>query len=165
MYTGNGKHYFAVGLSAVRSIEAALREAHLGEVRSVLDLLCGHGRVMRFLRQRFPATELTACDLDRSGVDFCRRHFGATPAYSRPNLDGLSLGGPFDLIWCGSLATHLDAAGTLAVLRCCSRHLVVRGLLVFTMHGSLVLERLRRGRPTYGLTPAGIASLAVQRCG
>ena len=65
MYTGDAEHYYRVGLSAIRCIEEAVRAAGLKEVRSILDLPSGSGRVMRFLTLRFPDAKLTACDIQR----------------------------------------------------------------------------------------------------
>jgi SAM-dependent methyltransferase len=152
MYTGDGAHYFKVGLSALRSIEEAMRRANLSSVERILDLPCGHGRVLRFLARRFPAAALTACDLDRDGVDFCARAFGATPVYSRIDLDALSFDAPFDLIWCGSLITHLDARPTRALFRLFARHLAPGGLLLFSAHGDYVARRLPTGEFDYMLT-------------
>ena len=41
----------------------------------------------------------------------------------------------FDLIWCGSLFTHLDRDRWPAFLEFFSEHLAPDGLLVFTTHG------------------------------
>ena len=152
MYTGDGAHYFNVGLSAMRSIEEAIGRANLSAARRVLDLPCGHGRVLRFLVRRFPEASFTACDLDRDGVDFCARAFGATPVYSRTDLDALSFDAPFDLIWCGSLITHLDARQTRALFRLFARHLAPGGLLLFSAHGDYVARRLPTGEFDYMLT-------------
>ena len=54
MYKGDGDHYFKVGLSAINCIDKAMAAAGLSEPKRVLDLPCGHGRVLRFLVQRFP---------------------------------------------------------------------------------------------------------------
>src|SRR5437870_5169480 len=54
MYVGNGAHYYRAGLSAIDCIEQALIAARISTVRNVLDLPCGHGRVLRFLVHRFP---------------------------------------------------------------------------------------------------------------
>src|SRR5882724_969083 len=91
MYDGNGAHYYKVGLSAIRCIEEALERAKLTDVRTILDLPCGSGRVLRFLVQRFPEAEITACELQPGPVQFCVRTFGAEPAYSSVNLDEVSL--------------------------------------------------------------------------
>ena len=65
----------------------------------MLDFACGHGRVMRTLKAAFPDALLTACDIDRDGVDFCARTFGAAPVYfqrtqqrSRSKIDSTSSG-------------------------------------------------------------------------
>jgi hypothetical protein len=106
---------------------------------------------MRFLAQRFPQAEITACELEREPVEFCVRTFGARPAYSSLNLDEVSLGKKFDLIWCGSLVTHLNEAGIIALLRLFQRHLETGGLMIFTTHGDFVARRLPTRDFDYGL--------------
>jgi SAM-dependent methyltransferase len=159
MYAGNGAHYFKVGLSAIGCIEAALDAAQLASVKRVLDLPCGHGRVLRFLVQRFPEAKFTASDLDRKGVDFCVRTFGAEGVYSELNLTEFSLDHQFDLIWCGSLITHLDATGIHELLAFFARHLSPEGLLVFTAHGERVIQQMLNREFDYGITPESIPSL------
>ena len=159
MYKGDGAHYFGVGLSALRCIDEAIERAGIEEVESILDMPCGYGRVMRFLAGRFPGARLTACELDRRAVNFCARRFGAAPAYSSEDLDAVSLGARFDLIWCGSLATHLGAGPTLALLRLFRRHLAPGGLALFTTHGDFVARRLPTRDFDYGLTDEQIAHL------
>lgn len=159
MYTGDGAHYYRVGLSAIRCIDEALGRAGIGEVRSVLDMPSGCGRVLRFLIHRFPGARVTACDLQRDAVDFCAATFGATPAYSAPDLDGVSLGARFDLAWCGSLVTHLDAAGILSLLEFFKRHLSPGGLLVFTTMGDYVARRIPTREFDYGLAEDQIPAI------
>lgn len=151
MYHGDGSHYFKVGLSAVKCIDEALACAHLADPRSILDLPCGGGRVMRFLARRFPGAELTACELDTGPVDFCVRTFGAKPALSSRNLAEVSLGKEFDLIWCGSLITHLDENGIVALLRLFQRHLAANGIMIFSSHGDFVTRRIPTRDFDYGL--------------
>src|SRR4030095_3516806 len=98
MYDGNAVDYYKVGLSAISCINEALDIAGLTAVRSILDLPCGSGRVLRFLVHRFPEAEITACELERGPVEFCARTFGVRPAYSSSNLSEVSLGKKFDLI-------------------------------------------------------------------
>jgi SAM-dependent methyltransferase len=151
MYIGNGAHYYRVGLSAIECIEQALVAARINTVRNVLDLPCGHGRVLRFLVHRFPEARFAACDLDRDGVEFCAEILGAEAAYSEPDLSRLALGREFDLIWCGSLVTHLDASKILALLEFFSRHLAIGGLVIFTAPGDLVMELMSSQQFDYGI--------------
>jgi SAM-dependent methyltransferase len=151
MYDGNGAHYYRVGLSAIHCIDEALELAKSKDSRTILDLPCGSGRVLRFLVQRFPEAEITACELQGGPVQFCVRTFGAEPAYSSVNLDEVTLNKKFDLIWCGSLATHLNERGIVALFRLFRRHLVPGGLVIFTTHGEFVSRRISRLEFDYGL--------------
>jgi SAM-dependent methyltransferase/predicted O-methyltransferase YrrM len=148
MYVGDGAHYFSVGRSAITAIERVAP----AEPRRVLDMPCGHGRVLRFLRRRYPDAALVACDLDADGVEFCVQRFGAEPVRSSADLSELKLPGPFDLIWCGSLLTHLDTDRSAELLALFRRSLSDGGVAVLTTHGELVADRLRAGE-TYQLEP------------
>lgn len=159
MYNGAGVHYFKVGLSAISCINEALGSAGLKTVHAILDLPCGSGRVLRFLTQRFPEAEITACELARGPVEFCARTFGVRPAYSSLDLDEVSFEKKFDLIWCSSLITHLTEAGITALLRLFHRHLETGGLMIFTTHGDFVARRLPTRDFDYGLAPEQINSL------
>jgi SAM-dependent methyltransferase len=129
-------------------------------VDRVLDLPSGHGRVLRYLVERFPNARFTACDLDRDGVSFCAATFGARAVVSRTDLEALTLDERFDLIWCGSLVTHLDAPRIEALLRFFHRHLTPAGLLVFSAHGTQAAENLRGGKLfSYGLDPDAAAQV------
>ena len=161
MYDGDGVHYFKVGLSAISCINEAIACADLKEVRSILDIPCGSGRVLRFLVHRFPAAELTACELERGPVEFCVRTFGARPAYSSLNLDEVSLGKKFALIWCGSLVTHLNERGIGALIQLFRRHLAEGGLMIFTTHGDFVPGRIVAREFDYGLTQEQINRIGV----
>jgi len=161
MYNGNGAHYYKVGLSAIHCIDEALQHAKLTEVRTILDLPSGSGRVLRFLVQWFPEASITACDIERGPVEFCVRTFGAKPAYSSVNLDEILLSQKFDLIWCGSLATHLNQRDIVALFRLFCRHLSPGGLVIFTTHGDFVLRRLTRRELDYGLAEEQIERIGI----
>jgi SAM-dependent methyltransferase len=164
MFTGNAEHYFDVGASAARCIESALHTARLprSSIRRILDLPCGHGRVMRFLQQAFPQAELTACDLNADGVAYCAKAFGAVPVVSKEDVGAIPLAGGYDLIWCGSLLTHLTEAKCADFLRLFHRVLRPGGLAVFTTHGRLCERELAAGKNRHQLEPAQIATLLAQ---
>jgi hypothetical protein len=100
-------HYMYGGRSALKCMVDALLVSQSGVPKSILDFPSAHGRVTRFLKVAFPESELWAGDLNYDGVDFCSEYFGAKPFYSSPDLSAVSLPRKYDLIWCGSLATHL----------------------------------------------------------
>jgi SAM-dependent methyltransferase len=159
MYDGNGDHYFRVGLSAIDCIDEALQRAQSTTVKEILDLPCGYGRVLRFLVHRFPQARITACELMPDAVRFCAANFGAAPVQSSYNLEELSFATKFDLIWCGSLITHLDADRTRSLFRFFSRQLTRDGLSVFTTHGNFVAGRVQDMADFYMLDPASIPQL------
>ena len=161
MFIGNETHYFDVGESALHAIENALFTARRprSTVNRILDLPCGHGRVLRFLLKAFPEAELTACDLNQAGVDFCARTFGAVPVPSRRETEAIPLHGEFDLIWCGSLLTHLPAGQWTAFLRLFHRLLGHRGILVFSTHGRHYEPELAAGMNPHGIDDRQIPDL------
>lgn len=150
-YPGYEEVYLRIGLSAMLCIDTALERAGRTEpVHSVLDFPCGHGRVLRSIRARFPQAQLTAGDLKPSMLDFAQKTFDATPFRSHADIANLSIDQRFDLIWCGSLVTHLDEARTEELLRFFYNHLNPGGVCVFSAHGSLSAQVIE----IYGLSKA-----------
>ncbi len=154
MYDGRDDHYLAVGLSALRCIEAALGSRSPARI---LDLPCGFGRVTRMLRARYPKARITVSDLDRPGVDFAAARFDARGHYSTEDLAALELGETFDLIWVGSLVTHLSEAQTRAFLQTMYRAMAPGAALVVSSHGPTIADGLKTW--LYGLDPRSVASV------
>jgi SAM-dependent methyltransferase len=143
MYEGHATWYFSSGYSALFCIRQALDKAGKRAVTSILDFACGHGRVLRSLAANFPEAALTAVDTNKSGVDFCAKVFGAEPVYSNIDFSNLVFDAKFDLIWVGSLFTHLYAERWSIVLELLRSVLTEDGLLIFSTHGSDAERRLR----------------------
>ena len=155
MHAGDDRHYVSVGLSALQAIEAALD----GSVpSSILDLPSGFGRVTRTLRARFPQAAITACDLDAEGVRFCAERLGVRAAVSVPDFRDLRLGDTYDLIWVGSLITHLPAHTIGHFLAAMRRHMTQRSTLIISSHGPHILSDFRE-RGNYGLSPERAGAL------
>jgi SAM-dependent methyltransferase len=143
------EEYLFAGLSALRCIESVLaRSAGHNNVQSILDFACGYGRVVRFLKARFSAADITTSDIDPAALDFCRRAFSVKTIISNLDFTGLSISDTFDLIWCGSLVTHIDENDAARLLRFFHDHLSLRGVCIFTTHGT----RAAKSMQTYGLT-------------
>ena len=131
----NNEWYFQVGRSAVDNILIAMASSRLQSVQKVLDIPCGHGRVLRHLACLFPGAEIHACDLDKAGVDFCASTFGAIPFYSQEELTQVDFGTQYDLIWVGSLFTHTNREATRRWAAHLAKFLSPRGIVVATLHG------------------------------
>lgn len=160
---GGREQYFELGDEAVRIMRRTLRAAGLDDPGNILDLPCGHGRVLRTLKAAFPEAHLTACDIDRDGVDFCARTFGAEPVYSAVDPRDITFARNFDVIWCGSLLTHLPAERFVGFLELFESCLSPNGLLVFTTSGAhayRILCRLLPDRQSPGPAPATAESAA-----
>ena len=147
MWLGGPDWYFTVGESTVPAILRALAMGSLQNVETILDLPCGHGREARHLCAAFPEASFTFCDLNRAGVDFCTKTFGGRGVYSVPDLTQVRLPGPFDVIWVGSLFTHLDQRCTDEWMKFLCECLGDNGVLVATFHGRWSIEVQR----THGL--------------
>lgn len=156
MYQAEQSYYFVVGEVAVKYIYAAMLICGVERCLNVLDLASGHGRVMRALKAAFPEAGLTACDVDEDAIEFCADVFGATPVVSRKQPKEIAIDGSFDLIWSGSLFTHLDVDGWDAFLGFCESRLRPGGLLVFTVHGRFPVDRLRRRVMRFGMAEQDI---------
>lgn len=160
-------HYFAVGLSGLHAIRLAVgaRASFRGQdpINDILDFGCGCGRVTRFLRVQWPHARTWVTDLRKRDQDWVVRNLGchamATPE-PPPNA--------FDLIFLGSVFTHLPQSAARNLLAILLRALRDGGLLVFTTQGRAPYQRLSgldwvevRQRPwmSYGLSPAQVDTL------
>jgi len=128
-------HYFEVGADALRIIVSALAAAGRPIPRRILDFPSGSGRVTRHLRAFFADAEIWACDIKDYHREFCERQFRATPIASVGNLRNLRFDADFDLIFCGSLLTHVPQDQAEAALIAIANALTPRGIAIVTFHG------------------------------
>jgi len=127
--------YFDIGRGAIDVILAALMACKLQKVDKVLDVPCGHGRVLRHLVHLFPDAEFDACDLDTEGVEFCSSKFGSRPIYSVEELSDVNFESEYDIIWVGSLFTHTSEDVTMKWLAHLAKFLSPNGIIIATLHG------------------------------
>ena len=114
------------------------------------------------LKAAFPGANFTACDLDEHGVDFCARTFGAIGAYWNIDPRKIRIDAKFDLIWVGSLFTHLSSDRWPSFLELFNSILAKDGLLFFSTHGDFAVERLQKSPNFYGLSPEQIETVKLQ---
>lgn len=161
MYMWDPAFYFEFGKQTLQSIEIALRLTNKTtlDIKKILDLPCGYGRIHRYLKSYFPSAQLTACDIDHDAVDFCKNTFDSVPVYSKEDLDQLQIKDKFDLIWCGSLLTHIDYKDWKSLLNFFSSHLSNDGILVFTVLGRPASRLMREPKNPYLLDESKIKTV------
>ena len=116
MYAADDLHYLECGASALNAILLALQMAEAVRPKTILDFGSGAGRVTRWLRAAFPESAIACCDLRAADLDFCRAHYGAETWVSGTDVAALAAPGRYDLIWVGSVFTHLSADVSRALL-------------------------------------------------
>lgn len=154
----NPEMYFFHGKSAMRLIlgTLALLGRDRAEIDSILDFACGHGRVTRFFNSCFPQATLVVSDIDQAGVQFCAETFQAEPHISSANVESIDFGRKFDLIWVGSLMTHVDIPDWYRLLDLWQRSLNPNGILIFT-YASAYVRYLAKGGEFANLNKAHLA--------
>ncbi|MFC4170116.1 class I SAM-dependent methyltransferase [Teichococcus aestuarii] len=140
MFHGNAEHYLSCGASAYNVISAALDLSGV-RPRSMLDFGAGAGRVTRWLRAGHPQAAIATTDIRPRDIAFCQAAFGTRSWLSGIDIDRLSAPETYDLIWVGSVITHLSEENSLRLMRKLFSWLNPLGLLVVSLHGRFVQHR------------------------
>jgi len=127
--------YLLVGKSAIFTIYNALLPSRLNEVGSFLDFGCGHGRVARHLRFAFPCAKLFYSDIDDTAWQYCAAQYDGIGFSSEADFNNLIIPEKIDIIWLGSVFTHLNWGRSLALWRKLFDALKVNGIIVATFRG------------------------------
>lgn len=103
---------------------------------TALDLGCGYGRSLAWLRERFDG--VVGVDISRAALDLAQTWFGSDRRVRlvRSSGDGLpdSIGdGTIDFIYCFTVFQHIPRRYTRRYLRACRRALKPGGVLVFNV--------------------------------
>jgi SAM-dependent methyltransferase len=137
-------HYLSVGRSAIAVLANAMIISGRDSFASVLDLPSGAGRITRHLAAFFRDAELFVGDANNGAREFAALKFGAKEFAFPANFIGIP-GQRFELIFCGSLLTHLPAHRFVAATSWLIQALRPDGILVATTHGrrASFLQRTR----------------------
>jgi SAM-dependent methyltransferase len=141
MYSGHDRHYLSSGASALNVILAAQNLATMETFGRILDFGSGAGRVTRWLRAAYPSADIHTTDVRVQDLDFCTRALQTTSWPSGIEIDKLRAPATYDLIWVGSVMTHLSARDWMRLVSKLLSWLTPGGLLVFSVHGRLVAAR------------------------
>jgi len=163
-YNGNIDFYLRAGQTAIDSIQKAMKLVNkdISTVKNILDFPSGGGRILRHLKVNFPNSSITAGDIEKDAVDFCHKWFNAKVLYSQKEFEKIIFKEKYDLIWCGSLFTHLKRTRWDSLLDMFSSILENQGLLVFTTHGRNIVQNFIKEHRTYGLNAEQIQELLIQ---
>jgi SAM-dependent methyltransferase len=163
-------HYFGTGMTAfwaLQNIVRARRSVINDEAfpRDILDFGSGCGRVARFLVAGFPNSKVHVTDIRVEDVQWCARNLGCNP------IEGTLGNAKFDLIWLGSVFTHLSESAAADLFRMLIASLQPGGVIAFSSQGHYARRQLNgidweaaKAEPWrgYELNPELVASLARQ---
>lgn len=128
-------HYMETGADALRLCVGALITNMRPVPKVVVDLPSGSGRVTRHFKAFFPDARIIASDLYSDRWNFCVNAFGVEGLQSTENFDDLTCDEPIDLLFAGSLLTHLPEPIFRSFFRFLSRNLSETGVAVVTTQG------------------------------
>ena len=140
---GGEQHYYAVGLDALWNIILSMMSAGLAEAHQILDFPSGFGRVTRYLRAAFPEARVDVGDIWDAAVAHCAATYRANPIETKPAFRDIEAPN-YDVIFAGSLLTHLPEKQGNALLDFFADHLEVGGIMVVTFCGRKNLLHERR---------------------
>lgn len=141
MVQGNPQHYFAAGESALRIIIDAIAVAGASSPQSILDFGSGAGRVTRWLKAAFPDSGIYCCDIRPQDMAFLRSSLGVAARTVGVDVEGLRIGGRYDLVWAGSVITHMPQGIATTLIKKLLAACRSGGLLILSFHGQRAIER------------------------
>jgi trans-aconitate methyltransferase len=129
-------HYFEIGRSALHIISEAMLLSGRTQFDRILDLPCGGGRITRHLVKFFPDAKIYIDDIVAEKREAVRNQFAVELASCARDFRG-ALDLQFDMIFVGSLFTHLNEHMFRDALNYLIGSLSPGGLLIMTTHGRL----------------------------
>lgn len=138
-------------IAAFKYVEGALRlfdtyEQVVGQVcggfdrlESVLDFASGYGRLTRALSQRLPKERIWVSDIYAEAVAWQARTFGVHAFPSAPSPDTIRHERTHDIVWVGSMFSHLPEPLFHAWLAKLYSFVSPRGVLAFSVHDETLL--------------------------
>ncbi len=139
------------GIGAFKFVEATVRHYQALDqivdqafggfdgVSSLLDFASGYGRLTRALLQRIPADRIWVSDIYADAIDWQVRTFGVNGFASVPDPTALAHDRKHDVIFVGSLFSHLPAELFRAWLKRLHGMLTPGGVLAFSVHDESIL--------------------------
>ena len=129
------------------------------DIRAVLDIGCGYGRIVRALLDRVPPSRIYVCDVIEGGVEFTSKEFGVNRV---PLLEHayFSLHDKFDLAYLLSVYTHTPDGFMANHLRLVNKCLKPGSVCVFTTQGPISANTCERYQQAWLDKDAVLSTLA-----
>jgi SAM-dependent methyltransferase len=141
---GTVDQFFQGGEAMATSVDAALARVgrSLAEGADFLDFGCGSGRLLAALERRHPALPVSGYDVDPAAIAWCRSRFPAMRFETTTEWPPcVGAAASFDIVWCGSVFTHIDESHQDAWLQEVHRLLRSDGVLLASVHGRRSWEK------------------------
>lgn len=137
------EHYFWVGECTVDLLLGILAQAPTTYVGEILDFGCGYGRVGRYLKAMFPWKNITFADVDEQATAYCSSKFKGNAFTTPKNFGDLKIDSKYDIIWLGSVFTHIDYERMNLLWSKLFAALKPNGILVGTFRGSKMYDQYK----------------------
>jgi len=125
----------------------------LGITRNIHNIIRVYiGRVLRFLKSKFEDANITAAEIDHTALNFCQTEFSVNSIESNIIFGNINFTEKFDLIWCGSLFTHINQKSAIELIQLFHDILIPGGICIFSMHGETSINWIKNKTKTYGLS-------------
>ena len=137
-------------IPGIHNMQAYLRNAgvDLRQIRTILDVGCGTGRLLLGWFLDDPARGLWGCDINGALIAWARKHLPQDIQFSQNTLlPPLSYASAkFDLVYLVSVFTHLALDAQKMWIEEIKRVLAPEGILLITLHGKLYVQLLQASR-------------------
>ncbi|NQY38653.1 MAG: class I SAM-dependent methyltransferase [Henriciella sp.] len=138
--------YFRRGYGGLFLIDYECQRARL-KPESILDFGCGHGCVARMLTARYPNAKITGQDVNPDWMNWCRETLKIETRVSEGTIDEVHLpANSFDVIWAGSVFSHLPERSAVHLLEQFRSALTPRGLCIFSTAGQVMRNGYKPGQ-------------------
>lgn len=128
--------YMSTGLNGFNLIQRILRSAndHVELKGNILDFASGYGRVTRFLAGYYKPGQVYTSDIKPAAVDYQVERMGVKGFYSDYDPFSLKVNEKFEVIFVGSLFSHLNRDLYKNWLIQLLAMVEPRGLIIFSVH-------------------------------
>jgi len=134
--------YMRTGLQTAQSILAWWQTQNRQNMpKTILDFGSGYGRVSRFLPSVFTQAAITVSEVKNEALLFQQKQFGFETLFHKSNAHTFSTTQKFDLIFVGSVFTHLNKDDFEAWLQKLVAALAAGGMLCITTHNSQSIQK------------------------